>query len=98
MLAGQLDVGRGDALRQLHRWAEPQQLLDRRGDEARVVAQSLELTRVAEEVQGPAGDEVHRRLVTGAEQQGRRVEQLVVGEPVAVVLGDDERAEQVVAW
>ena len=45
----------------------------------------------------PVPDQVHRRLVPGDEQEERRAEQLLLTEPVAVLLGLDEGRQEVVA-
>ena len=41
-------------------------------------------------------DQVHRRLVAGDEEQQHHRHELVVGEPFALLLGRDERGQQVV--
>ena len=45
----------------------------------------------------PVAEHVDRRLVAGVEQQDRRGEHLVVGEPVVALLGPQQVAQQVVA-
>src|SRR5688500_11180554 len=40
-------------------------------------------------------DQVHRRLVAGDEQQDAHGEDLALGEPVALLFGGDEAAEQI---
>ena len=68
-----------------------QQLVDRVGVERRVVAPALELGAVAQQRERAVADEVDGRLVAGDVQQDHLVEQLVGRQPVAVVLGGDER-------
>ena len=50
-----------------------------------------------EQCEGAVPDQVHGRLVPGDEQEQRGAEQLLLAEPVAAVLGLDERRQEVVA-
>ena len=74
--AADLERRHRDAPGHLHRGVEPQALLDRVGDEGRVVAEPGELVGVAQQLQRAVADEVDRGLVAGDEQQAQLVEQL----------------------
>ena len=91
-----VDIDGGDAARELHRRVVAQQLVDRGGRDRRVVLPPFELRAVAEQRERAVADEVDGGLVTGDEQQHDLVDELVGGEPLALVLGVDERGEQVV--
>ena len=79
-----LDVLGGGALEQLQRGVEAHQLLDRRRQQGRVVAQPLQLVGVLEQREQPVAADVDRRLVAGVEQQDAGGDQLVLGQPVAL--------------
>ena len=70
-LAADVEVGRGDPARELHRRVVAQQLVDRVGVEARVVAPPFELRAVAQQRERAVADEVDGRLVPGDVQQDR---------------------------
>ncbi len=96
LLAGDLDVGGGDAARHLHGAVVAQQLVHGVGVERRVGDEPLELVAVAQQGERAVADEVHGRLVAGQVQQHDLVAQLDGGQAVAVLLGGDHAAEQVV--
>ena len=52
---------------------------------------------MAQQRERAVADEVHGRLVAGDVEQDHLLDELVLGEPVAFVLGRDQRGEQVVA-
>ena len=76
---------------------EPQQLLDRVREQGSVLAQLLQLVGVPE--QRPPSDQrrVHRRLVTGVQEQHARADELVLGEGLALVHDPREAGDEVLA-
>ena len=95
-LAVELEVPDRDPARELHRAVEAEELVDRGVVETGIGAQPLELVAVAEQRQGAVADEVHRRLVAGDVEEHHLVDQLLLVERVAVLLGGDEPREQIV--
>ena len=93
-----LDLQRlqGDAAGELHRAVEAQELLDGVGVEGRVVDQAAKLIGVVEQGVHAVADEVHRGLVAGEEQEHHVLQQLRVGELLAVLFGMDHGGEDVV--
>jgi hypothetical protein len=83
------------AHRVLDRPPEPQRLLDEVADERRVGAHELELTRQPEQRPDRVGDQVHRRDVPRDEQQDHERQHLLLVEPVPLLFGLDEEADQV---
>ncbi len=63
-----------------HRPVVPEHLLDRAVDEAGIRTQGCELVGMGEEGEGPARDEVDRRLMAGDEQQEGHAEEFLGGE------------------
>ena len=74
-----------------------QQFLDRGRQQVGPLLQQRQLVGVGEQRVHAVRDEVDRRRVTGREQQvpGRR--QLILGEPVTLLVRGDERREKIVA-
>ena len=85
-----------DAACELHRRVIAQYLLDCALGQRRVVPQLGELIGVAQQRQRAVADQVHRRLVTGNQQQDARRQQLLLAQLVPFVFGGDQRADQVV--
>ena len=73
-LVADVEVGRRDPPRELHRRVVAQQLVDRVGVERRVVAPPFELRAVAEQRERAVADEVHGGLVAGDVEQDHLVE------------------------
>ena len=80
----------------LHRAVEAQQLVGQVRVERRVRLQELELRAVAEQRERAVADQVHRRLVAGDVEQHDLLHELFGAQPVAFVLGGDQRGEEVV--
>ena len=95
-LAAELDVLQRDPPRHLHRADVAQQFVDGVDVERRVGAQQLELVGVAHQLEDAGADQVHGGLVAGDEQQRHLVAQLHRRQAVAVLLGGDQRRQQVV--
>src|SRR2546430_1941048 len=91
-----LDVGGRDARRPLHRAVVPQQLLHRALNQRRIVPQTPELVRMAQEGQQPVADQVDGRLMAGDEEQDAGGEQLPFAQRVAGFLGGDQQAQEIV--
>ena len=72
------------------------QLLDRRGDQGRVLTQEAPLIGVAEEVDHSVADQAGRRVVTGHDQLEQTAEQLLLREPVVVVAGCHQHVDEIV--
>lgn len=87
----------GDAPGEVDRRFVAEQFLDRVPGEFGRGVQEPELVGMAQQREGPTGDQVDGRLVAGDVDHGHLGHQFVVVEPVAVVLGVDEGGEQVVA-
>ena len=83
--AADLDVLQHPALEHLQRGVVAHQLLDRGGQQRRVGAQPRQLVGVAEQRPPAVAGHVHGRLVAGVQQQHAGADQLVLGEPVALV-------------
>ena len=94
-VTAQLGVAQGESAGQLHRGLEPQDLLHGAGPQRRVGLQPCPLAGVPEQQGGAAAEQVDRRLEPGGEQQQRGDPQLVLGQPLPVVLQMHELAEQV---
>ena len=83
--AGQVDVGEGIALDELHRRLVAQHLLDHAGNALRVLAQPLQLGRMAQQGQHAVGDQIDGRLVAGDELAHAASGVVANGEPRAQV-------------
>src|SRR5580704_5307602 len=97
--AGEL-LGRGPRSH-LDRAVVAQQLLDRPGDQRRLLPQALPLlsvtvSPVAEQGDGAVPDQVDGRLETRNQQQQRRADELAGAEPVALLLNRHEGGKQAV--
>ncbi len=86
----------GDPSALLHGIDVTQEFLHRVGGQIRGAAEQGELLGVPQQRLHPAGDQVHRGLVAGDEQQLHLRDHFFVGEPVALLLRLDQRGEQVV--
>ena len=53
---------------------------------------------MAQEREHPVADEVHRRLVAGHEQEDAHGQELALRQPITLLLGRDERAQQIRPW
>ena len=95
-LAAHLDLPQRDAARHLHGRVVAEELLDGAAVQRRVGAQALELVGVAEEGEGAVADEVHGRLVAGDVEEHHLLEELLVREHVAVLLGGEQAREKIV--
>src|SRR5262245_40761158 len=93
-----LDVFARDARGALDGAVVAQELLDRARGERRISLQSPELVGMAQERQHPVADEVHRRLVTGHEEEDAHGQEFALRQPIALLLGRDERAQQIRSW
>ena len=93
---GDLDVRRRGSRRQLDRRVVAQQLLDG-GLDGGAVLEQVQLVAVAQEREHAVADEVLRRLVSGDEDQDAQAEQLLLRQLLVVLLGGDERGQEVVA-
>jgi hypothetical protein len=93
-----VQVRRGDAPGELEGRIVTEGLFHRLACQPGLIPQQLELAGVAQQGEHAVGDEADHGLVPGDEQQPDRVDQLFVGEPVALVTGGDERGDQVIAW
>ena len=92
-----LGVG-GRPARELHDGADPaQQLLDRGRHQCRVGAQPFELLGVFEQHDGAGGDQVAGRLAPRVLQEHEEEVDLQLRERLALDLGGEQHAEQVVA-
>ena len=76
---------------------EAEHLLDCRGHQIGALAQQLELIGMAEQSVHAAPDQVRGGLVSGVQQECSVVQQLHLGEGLAVLLGTDEDRHQIVA-
>src|SRR5205807_6077992 len=95
---GDRDVlGREAPHGQRRRRVEPEELVNRALQRTGIVAYRPQLLRVAQQQRQPVADEVDRVLEAGADEQEREREQLVLGEPAALVARVHQRGEQVVA-
>ncbi len=97
--AADVDRFGGESVRgRLDRPRETQHLLHGVVDETEVGSQCGQLVRVREQGQHTVGDQVHRGLVAGDEQQPGHAHQFTCREPVALLVGGvDQCAHQVVA-
>ena len=93
--ASDLRVARRHPARPLDRAVVAQELLDRAGQEARIVLESPPLLRMPEEGEEPVPDEVHGRLVAGDVEEDAGREQLALRQPVPRLLRLDEPAQEV---
>ncbi len=81
---------------QLNRRVVAQRLLDDAGARSGVLAQRRPVFAVAQHRQDRVGDQVHRRLVAGDQQQVAGRDDLFLGELVAGLLDRDQSRDQVV--
>jgi hypothetical protein len=92
-----LDVARRGARHVLDRAHPAQHLLDRGGNARRVTRQGLELLGGAQQLVHAAAQDVARRLVAADQDEQALHQQIVFAEPLAVDLGVDQNAHEVVA-
>ena len=95
--AAELGVLHRDADDAHHRRLPAQQLLDGRGDERRVVDDLLPVLGVLGEEAEHAVERRRDGVEPGDEEQEADVEDLLAGQPLAVDLGVEEAADEVVA-
>ena len=81
----------------MDRPVEAEHLLHRAGRQRRVGDEAVPLVALAQHGDGAVADEVHGGLVAGDEQQHHGGAQLLLGELVALLLGREQRREEVVA-
>ena len=93
----QLDLPHRGARQHLRRRLDAQHLLDGRGEQRRVGDERGALVGMAGEQLGAVPDQARRGVVAGDEEQEREPEELLVGQVLAVGLGGDQRAHEVVA-
>jgi hypothetical protein len=91
-----LDVLERHPDRGLDRTVEAQQLLDGRGPDVRLTTQALELFGLAQQRQHAVADQVGGRLVSGEKDQVAGGQDLLVAQGVALFLGLDHGADEVV--
>ena len=96
-LAGAGDVLGGHPADELHGAVVAEELLDGVPDEPRLAPEPLQLIRMPQERGEAVAEQVGGDLVAGVEQEQRVREQLVEGQPDALLLDLDERAEQALA-
>ena len=82
---------------QLHRRVVPQRLLDDHRGAIGITGELGPVLRLTQHHQDRVGDQVHRRLVARDQQQVARRDDLLGGQLVAVLLGRDQRRDQVLA-
>ena len=95
VLAGQFEVAGGGPAELDDRRGEPQHLFQRGRQQAQVVAEPDELTGVLRQGQQRVRQQVAGGVVARDHQQLEEPVEVVVGEPVAVDLGVDDRAPHV---
>ena len=95
--AGELHVLEGRARKKNDRRLVAEHLFDGALEERAVAAEQRQLVGVLEQREEPVPDQVARRLVSGVEHLDDHGDELVGGQPVAGLLGRDQRAQQVVA-
>ncbi|MGY3080632.1 hypothetical protein ACVWZZ_007040 [Bradyrhizobium sp. LM6.10] len=84
--AAELDPLRGHAVAELVRAFVAQHLFDRRFDQIRMADQALFLIRIPVERHEAVANQVGGGLVAGIEQEDAIVQQLLLGQPLAVLL------------
>ena len=94
--AVELDVRGGDPGHRGHRGLPPQELLDGRRDDRRVVDDPPTLVGVLGQVGDEALEGVGHRVQPGQDEQEADADDLVHGQPLAVDLGGEEQAQDVV--
>ena len=85
----------GSPADQLHRWVVPQRLLDDRRRTVGVGGELVPVAGLAQQLQDRIRDEVHGGLVAGDQQQVAGGHDLLGRQLVAVLLGRDQRRDQV---
>ena len=83
--------------RRLDRRVVPHQFLHSRRNQTRVLPHPLQLARIAQQREHPVADQVRRRLAPANQQHPHHVQQLLLGEPLPLVLRLHEGAQDVVA-
>ena len=82
---------------ELDRRVEPQSLLDRRRHQGRIGPERSERLGVRQQLVDSVTDQVGRGLGAGREQEDRYRQDLVLGEPIVAVRGDDEARDEVLS-
>ena len=93
--AADLDRARGHAVAELVGAFEAQEFLDRRADQLRLGDQPRLLLRPFEQRIEPVADQVGGGLVPGIEDEDDVVQQLALGQPLAVLLALDQPRQHV---
>ena len=86
-----------DPADQLDRRVIAQSLLDNRRGSAGILPEGSPVPRMAKHGQHPVGDQIHRRLVSGDQQQIAGRDNLFLGELIAGLLDRNQPRHQVVA-
>ena len=88
---------RGGAPGEVHRAVVAEDLFDRAGRQRRVLDEPVPLVALAQQGDGAVADQVGGGLVAGHEEEHDGGSQLLLGELVALLLGGEQRGEEVVA-
>ena len=97
LVAEQVEILHGDALVDLHRPVEAQELVDRRADQLGLAPQQGELVGRAQQRQHAVADQVHGRFVARHQQQLGERDDLAGRDAVAVDIDGGERRQKIVA-